>query len=932
MGLEAPDLIPKPPTCVGCPLYYNGQGFMPFPEGTGSNGVLLVGEALGEQEALVGKPFQGRAGWAFTQTLLRRDLKREDFTIENVLRCRPPENKLNHMSYEGAAIAHCSQYLDATLAARRPKAIVAMGEIPLQRLLGVGKDAKITKWRGYVEWSAKYQAWVIGTFHPAYIMRGNQHLSGVFLHDVEHAVEIAREGYIPHNQIVWEDPPPYVVEGWVKKYEEALARDPEGVWLACDIETPFKQEHEDEGELDADEDKSYTLLRVGYSWQEGEALSIPWQSQYLPLHARLLTSRGVKLWWNGRYDIPRLRHNGIAPGGAQWDLMWGWHVINSDLPMGLEFVAPFLARGQRRWKHLGRTEPARYNGIDAEVTRRIATRLVSDLHTHHLWEVAFERHVVQLDVVLDGMSQVGVPVDQEKRREVSATLQAKLAAAEAEMQLVVPLAAKRLRTYKGKPKGVAWEPGAPLPPGFTLVEGEGVARTCSVCGAPDPKKPHFKVYKRKVNACAAGEVVEQVVTVPRLARIERFVPSNTQMQTYLEEQGHKPRWTRDDKGGKRITFDDMALKELMRLYPKDPLYPRVIDYREYEKLLSTYVGTWDPDTQGWRGGPLVWADGKVHTEFTHAPSTLRLSSRNPNMQNIPRGDEEDSEEKKAIKRLFVPEGGQAFLEVDYKAIEARMVAYFANSPTYDRLARLGVHDYLSSHLLARAGKIARPPDLSWSDGDLKACFRDLKARFPTERNVAKRCVHGGNYGMTPGRMSALYPEYFPKASHAVIVQGIYFEVCPDVRRWQNRTIDQAEETGYLRNPFGYLHRFWQVKSYQKDPRSGKWEGVWGEDAKRVLAFLPQSTAAGLIKEALLDIWYQMGYGHVLRLQVHDSLLTSEVGGSRWDDMVRVVVDTMRKPSPYLPLPWAPGTHLSVDVEAKAGGVGVSWGDLEEIRV
>jgi uracil-DNA glycosylase family 4 len=716
-------VIAKPSSCLTCPGWaWHGSGFMPSPEvplqGTW-NGVLLVGEALGEAEAASGKPFQGKAGWAFTQMLQRVGLDRGDFLIDNVLRCRPPDNRLNGIPLEREVIAHCGSHLNKTITEWKPRVIVPMGEVALQRILDLPKSEKITPRRGWVEWSHRYNCWVIPTFHPAFIMRGNQALSGVFVADVGYAVQVAQSGHKWNQCTYHTDPPLPLAEAWVRGFEEGG----DDKLLAADIETPYKSEQEDEASLDF-EDPSYVLLRVGFSWREGDALSLPWQTHYLPLIYRLLRSRAKKLWWNARYDVPRLIANNAAPGGSQWDLMWAWHIVNSDLPKGLSFVASLLAKGQPRWKHLGKSEPARYNAMDAEVTRRVGTKILADLTTHHLLDV-FTRHIVKLDEILGAMSQAGLRIDHDARLALSQDVQAALASVKADLQEIVPFEAKDVFIYKVKPKDVSE---------CVQVKTFAEVPRCSVCGHIKPTKPHFRLMKRRVNPCAGGSVISKTEEVERWAYVAPFVPSLPRMKAYQAIKGHKPRISKTKE--RRVTFDEGAIRDLRIAYPDDPLYPRIVEYREYEKIDGTYVGRWNDVAQRWEGGPPTDPQGVVHTTYSHEPSTLRLSSQAPNLQNIPRGS--DSALQRRIKEMFVARPGHRLLEVDYKAIEAVLVGYFANDLSYVRLAKLGVHDYLNSHNLRRLGLLREAADIAWSDADLKGFFKELKRDFPdTYRNVAK---------------------------------------------------------------------------------------------------------------------------------------------------------------------------------------------------
>ena len=652
---------------------------------------------------------------------------------------------------------------------------------------------------------------------------------------------------------------------------------------------------------------------------------------------RLLANVGRKLAHNDRYDRPRIEAAGIRIEGPTIDTMWYWHVANSALEKGLGFVATFYCPDQPRWKHLGQVNPAYYSAVDAEVTLRIGHGILKDLDSLGLGSVA-ERHITQLDSqCLFKMSKQGILLNNTARLEASTQLQTEQVRLQAAMQTVVPQAARRKHVYKLRP-----------PKGMDLVavKGERKAKVCTNCGELDVKVSHTK---RKVlvvvepqlpleglqlppraikvrNPCFGAGVVVKVVPTTLQAVLEPFVPSNAQMLAYCKTQGHKlikAKPKKDEVPGKvRFTFDDMALMKLMGTYPNDLLYPLVGDYREADLLLGTFVGTYVPNV-GWQGGPPIDRLGFTHTTYTHNPSTLRLSSQAPNLQNIPR---DTSPYSSLIKKLFVAREGMVLLDVDFSAIEAVLVGYFAGSKDYIRLARLGVHDFLNSHILARDKLIAHPADVAWSDADLKAFFKDLKARFKPQRDIAKQIVHMTNYGGTPKRIHDGHPRMFSTIKGAKILQDLYYDVCPAVKVWQDHTVALADKQGYLRNPRGYLHRFYNVRSWHKE-RDGRWVAIWGEDAKAALAFGPQSTGAAIIKEAMLRLVETIVYP-TLRLQVHDSLVC-EVPQDQLAAVAAELQRVMQEPIPWLPLQpsWELGEHLWIGTEAKAGP---NWGDLKEL--
>ena len=186
-------MLAKPDDCRGCPLEHLGRGFGTT-DGTGRNGVLIVLEALGKYEADTGIPLSGKSGDVFDTMLRRGNLVRQDFKIFNSVNCQPPNNTLRGASYEHDALAHCAPYLDRVIADMRPRCLVAAGAVALRRLLP-DCPVGISDARGYPCWSETYATWVVPTFHPAHILRGQTALTLVFIHDLLRAVEIAKEGF-----------------------------------------------------------------------------------------------------------------------------------------------------------------------------------------------------------------------------------------------------------------------------------------------------------------------------------------------------------------------------------------------------------------------------------------------------------------------------------------------------------------------------------------------------------------------------------------------------------------------------------------------------------------------------------------------------------------------------------------------------------------
>lgn len=338
-------------------------------------------------------------------------------------------------------------------------------------------------------------------------------------------------------------------------------------------------------------------------------------------------------------------------------------------------------------------------------------------------------------------------------------------------------------------------------------------------------------------------------------------------------------------------------------------------------------------------GMRVDASGRTHTTFTHNPSSLRLSSVDPNLQNIPRGSKDVDDIENWVKQMFVAPSGSVFWERDYSGIEAVLVGRFANSARYTRLAKLGVHAFVASHILKR------PADLGWSDADLSQYFKEIKEEKSTY-DIAKRTVHASNYMVSPGKLVIEFPDIFRSTKVAKSLQDLYFELFPEIRTWhkdlclrvdgdkkrrlENTTGDIDPWTMgvcYARNPFGYVHRFYNVLDWKRNPQNGEWLWEFGEDAKRLISFLPQSTASAILKRAVKRIWYQYpDVAKSLRLLIHDAIF-GEVEKGKLEMCLDISQMVMEAPIEELPLDpaWGMGEYLVIGSEAK---VGESWGSMK----
>jgi uracil-DNA glycosylase family 4 len=931
-------MIPKPDSCQPCPLYSyplgSKFGFL-RPDGAFKKGVLIVGEAAGQQEEQAGLPFIGKAGYYLWNNLKRVGLDRDDFRIANVLSCRPPDNKLVGMPYESLAIDSCRHHLDAIIRMARldrassPLVILTLGKTAFKRVTGFtpALHDRLLKldYLCYPFYIKEYDAWVIAADHPSYLMRGNHHLISVLQFAALRAVDIAQNGFTPAQEAYIMDPDPLIFLRWVNTYKAVLEQNPDLV-LSYDIETLMKQD-QDEEDVAKEEDPDYTILRCSFSYQPHNAVTVPWKAEYMPALQTLFGSEGKKVGWNNNnYDNPRIeRHMPI--NGPNIDAMLGWHVLNSALPKGLGFVAPYYAKQSQMWKHMSEAEPAWYNAKDSDIQLQCWLGIEKDLKGANLWNV-FDYHVTQLNQLFHYMSHQGVQRDEDLRSKAEAKLDVAIKDIQCQIEACIPSEAKSYKVYKKTPKSLDG-----------LVQLSGQKRTtkrCSTCLSVDVGASHFKsVGKKKLKAGAAenpcfGAACEKVKVDSSLwALALEFKLSNKALQTYQKVQNHKPVLHPKER---RIVFDEKAMLRLQRTYRDDPLYPLVGKFRKYQKLLSTYIGVTNSTTGVVSGGLPIGKDGLIHTHFTHNPSTLRSASQNPNLQNLPRSGSPD-DPATIIRNLVVARPGHTFLARDFSGIEAVLVGYFAQAPNYIRLSKHDVHSFYTAYALHELdGRVHANdlPLLSWDDDRLFTRLVEIKREFKEDRNsLYKHLVHGANFMQSPkGAAEKIFSEtgveYDTKLVHRVM--EIYFELFPEIRVWHKTVMAQTDRDGYIRNPFGYVHRFFRVFEWEKV--GDQWQKIPGPDANKVIAFGPQSSAAGIIKEAMLRL-YQSRFeeaGQYLRLLIHDELFL-EVPSDLVDSVDEVLRIEMEKPILCMPLlpAWGMGDHLNINTEAKRGD---RWGEMK----
>ena len=347
------------------------------------------------------------------------------------------------------------------------------------------------------------------------------------------------------------------------------------------------------------------------------------------------------------------------------------------------------------------------------------------------------------------------------------------------------------------------------------------------------------------------ERMQQLETdIYELAGHEFTITSPKQVGAVLFDELQISAKVKKTKTGQYSTSEEV----LESLRDKHPIVEKILQHRALKKLLSTYVEALPklihPET------------GHIHTSFNQAvTATGRLSSSNPNLQNIPvRG-----EDGREIRRAFVPEEGEVFFSADYSQIELRIMAHLSEDEhmVADFNSGLDIH-------AATAARIFHKP--------VEEVDRD-------ERRKAKTANFGIIYGISAFGLSERMGVSRGEAKELI---ESYFSTYPKVREYMNESIERAKQTGYITTQFGR-------RRYLADINAGN-ATVRGYAERNAVNAPIQGTAADIIKLAMVAIDRRLREEKLqtrMILQVHDELNFS-VPPTELEQVRHLVVEEMER--------------------------------------
>lgn len=314
-----------------------------------------------------------------------------------------------------------------------------------------------------------------------------------------------------------------------------------------------------------------------------------------------------------------------------------------------------------------------------------------------------------------------------------------------------------------------------------------------------------------------------------------------------------------------------SVDNLKELIDEHPIIEKILEYRKYYKLITTYIDGLKPH---------IFNDGKIHAHFNQAlTATGRLSSSNPNLQNISVRDEEGKQIRQAF---YYPEEDIEILSLDYSQIELRILAYLSNCETLKNIFKSGEDIHAAT---------------------AKSVFKLEGEPTSAQRRKAKAVNFGIIYGISDWGLAEQI-DISPKEAHQIIES--FYESFPEIRDFFINIVEEARKNGYVSTLLGRRRYLREINDSNYQTR---------EFAKRAAMNAPiQGTAADLIKVAMIKVEKALkdnNFRSKMVLQIHDELIF-KVYRDEKEQIYNLVKDIMEN-------------ALAIDIPLEVdGGFGKDW--------
>lgn len=850
-----PDSIPSPdnPTCQSCGLYKGCKTpFMKPKHSVNNPTVMIVGEAPGAEEDLQGTPFVGESGRLLRKVLRNLEISDDDVMMTNVVRCRPPDNKISKKH-----IKACKQFALDEIERAEPEYVLLMGNSPLEAVLG---QTGITTWHGVTV--QQLDKTYIPLFHPAYILRNmnmmDQWLEGfVKLSDLMDGVVSEDIGY------------DYIYPKTMKEIHLMLRELEMYEFISYDTETssldPFGKGA-----------KVIAITMAGRDKQEskGKSWAFPfhhkdgwWTELELQQITKLLQDfvKGKKLIGHNmkfdrkhskKYDIDIRTHADTMLISHLLDSRKGIHSLKrlAGLHLGMYKYDEELEDYKKQHKEADPEFGGSYENIPLEIllpyscmdthaTMEIFYAMYPDLSEKQ--KVFHDEVLVRVSDILSDMEYTGMKLDDYlvKRyhaiyTEVREDVYCKLL----ENEDVI----KMMNWYND-----VWIPSLTL---VNLVHGNDKSRT---------ENTVLKLAKKLFDSKEAWlddkylHILQQNGKKRRLKRkfVEFNPKSPNQKRKLLFEYNGIPVSLVDETP---TGLPSTKAKTLRRYTERYPILKDLIYYGLLSDMLSKYLEpalyhVWQSDQ-----------DHRVRSNYNlHGTRTGRLSSSDPNLQNIPTPEKEPGTllESLPIKNMFTVDDDEYLISIDYSGMELRVFASLANCEPMLKIHESGMDFHSMVGILVSEKK----PIHVITKEEVKH-FKEFKKAIRYRYKWTNWTLL---YGGSAYTLYNMYPDDFPDIETAKETEAEYYKTFPEVPEYMENCVKTVQELGYIESPFGRREYFPYLHSGSTD------RSKVSQERREAVNMPVQSTASDTLLCSLIVIDAQLNANHLhakLINTVHDSIV------------------------------------------------------------
>ena len=786
--------------CASCPLNSTERVFSSGPEDAT---IMIIQDYPSEGDFILGENLKDNPANWLNHVFKEVGLRRHRIYLTSVIQCPPNTFKMN--SYvDKKGIYNCQGgLLQEIIAMENLQVIVPMGDIALKAL---DLSFSLLKARGSVFPRKKYV--IIPTYHPLFVMRGKIKEQVTWINDWNKIKEISIDGFKELNEEFNTHP----TKDEITLLDQELHK--KQMSLAIDIEStgidPLSSEIVVTGVgLSTTRAVSFPKLRKnGYDYWEngGRAVS-------RDVLKRLLKDNPT-IYQNAMFDVRFLEEKGYEIGNIQHDIMLLHHCLHPELPHSLDYITSVYGRTPY-WKDTLKKSPTRilqmddkelrtYNLRDCVVLHQILPQLIEEVKAQGTYWI-YENISLPLIRPLIEMMNTGLPVNKKRLSSWKSELNRNINKLETEMRLLLDLGAMFVFTKTALLQYLLFNV-------LTTAQKRDIALYEWYHSGECTLKRTTKKY---IDLADKVLVLQNIKSLshPKGLYIRRTTSKGISLDDEALNAYKSCALTRLGRIKRMRTLRAEHTKEMPILEKQIDFVSLLLQWRKLSKLKSTY--TKFP----------VAKDNRVHGSYKiHGTATGRLSSQQPNMQNIP----------KIAKKIFIAEKGQVFVNADFSNLELRVLAAVTDDDVLQEMFDKGLNVHTEN-----------------------------AKKLGVERRVAKTYIFGRNYG---GSLKFMYSQVMNanpdlKLSYQDFcdMDKKYFDAHPKYKEWFNNTTEEVLEKRELINVFGRKRIFLGSETDIK---------------KEGLNFPIQSAAGDIMSLSIIEIYKnKKAFKSKLSGTVHDSLIT-----------------------------------------------------------